>query len=145
MSKYSSGRAFEYQVRDRLRKDGYMVFRFAGSKPLDLVAVRRGKILFCECKSGKPTLEDRRKVGEWSAKLGYPVALFQKTSDGCHVEVFEAKQRIWKNVYAMLDAFLQYLLEKHSEAFPNDDCWVNLSQLDTSRVIWEFLVGRGSE
>lgn len=48
---YRYGRAFEYRVRDRLRKQGYFVLRSPRSgSPVDLVAIKRGIILFVQCK-----------------------------------------------------------------------------------------------
>lgn len=48
---YRFGRAFEYRVRDALRELGYFVLRSPQSKsPLDLVAIRRGAVIFVQCK-----------------------------------------------------------------------------------------------
>jgi Holliday junction resolvase len=54
---YRKGRRWEYEVRDRLANRGWIVIRAAGSKPIDLIAVRPGDIpLAVECKIGqKPT------------------------------------------------------------------------------------------
>ena len=51
-SNYSKGRNLEYSVRERLKALGYIVFRCAGSRPVDLIAIREGKILLVECKAG---------------------------------------------------------------------------------------------
>lgn len=52
-SKYALGRSVEYQVRDRLRADGYFTVRAAASKGLiDLVAIKTGQVLFVQCKRG---------------------------------------------------------------------------------------------
>ncbi|MFB3889879.1 MAG: hypothetical protein ACE14S_10345 [Candidatus Bathyarchaeia archaeon] len=139
MANYHKGRAFEYQVKKRLLKDGYTVFRFAGSKPLDLVALRNGKVMFCECKTYRATIEDKEKVGAWANTLGYPVCLFEKNDDVINVLIFEPKLKTGKNIYAMLDDFIQWLQENFSGEFPNGDYWVNLSQLDSAKAIWGFL------
>jgi Holliday junction resolvase len=50
-SAYRVGRAVEYRVRDHLRKLGYFVMRSPASKsPLDLIAVRKGAVLFIQSK-----------------------------------------------------------------------------------------------
>lgn len=51
-STQSKGRQLEYAVRRKLRSVGYVVFRCAGSRPVDLVAFRDGKIVLVECKTG---------------------------------------------------------------------------------------------
>ena len=52
VSNYSKGRNLEYSVKERLKGLGYMVFRCAGSRPVDLIAIKEGKILLVECKTG---------------------------------------------------------------------------------------------
>ena len=47
-----TGRRLEYAVRRKLKSVGFVVFRCAGSRPVDLVAFRDGKILLVECKTG---------------------------------------------------------------------------------------------
>jgi Holliday junction resolvase len=49
----TKGRNLEYSVRDRLRALGYTVFRCAGSRPVDLVAIKEGRLLLVECKTGR--------------------------------------------------------------------------------------------
>jgi len=51
-SNVSRGRSLEYVVRDRLRAEGFVVFRCAGSRPVDLIAIKEGRILLVECKTG---------------------------------------------------------------------------------------------
>ncbi|MEM2367018.1 MAG: hypothetical protein QXQ50_02145 [Candidatus Bathyarchaeia archaeon] len=140
---YQKGRRFEYQVKRLLESQGYIVFRCASSKPLDLVAFRLGKVLVCECKTGMVSEKDREKLGGWASRLGFPVALFTKNNGNVQMEVFEPNQRReWRNTYELLDDFLQFLLDNYSQTFPDDDCWLNLSQLDSSEAIWKFLFGK---
>jgi Holliday junction resolvase len=140
---YVKGRAFEYQVKKLLESQGFIVFRCASSKPLDLVAFRMGKVLVCECKTSSVSKKDKEKLGEWSVKLGFPVSLFTKVNSNVQVEVFEpSERREWRNTYQLLEDFIQFLLENHSQGFPDGDCWVNLSQLDSSNAIWNFLFGK---
>lgn len=50
-SLYRYGRQFEYRVRDALRAMGYFCMRSPQSRsPIDLVAIRRGAVLFVQCK-----------------------------------------------------------------------------------------------
>ena len=51
-SRKTKGRLLEYAVRRKLRALGYYVFRCAGSRPVDLIAMKEGKTLLIECKSG---------------------------------------------------------------------------------------------
>lgn len=52
-SRYMLGRAFEYRVRDFLRGKKYFVLRSPRSGgPADLVALKKGQILFVQCRSG---------------------------------------------------------------------------------------------
>jgi len=46
------GRTLEYAVRERLRDTGYVVFRCAGSRPVDLIAFKDKQVLLVECKAG---------------------------------------------------------------------------------------------
>ena len=55
------GRRFEYRVRDFFRKNGFVVIRAAQSKPIDLVCLRRGEVIFVECKTEKSGLGRRRR------------------------------------------------------------------------------------
>ena len=47
---YRKGYRFEVRVKKYLEERGYKVFRSAGSKPLDLIALSKDKIFFIECK-----------------------------------------------------------------------------------------------
>jgi len=52
VSFYRRGRSFEYTVKKKLETLGYRVFRCAGSKPIDLIAISKemGTVLI-ECKA----------------------------------------------------------------------------------------------
>ncbi|MDI6715315.1 MAG: hypothetical protein QMD43_09915 [Thermodesulfovibrio sp.] len=143
---YYKGRAFEYHVKKLLEKQGYTVFRCASSKPLDLVAFRMGKVLVSECKINPISEKDKERLGEWSVKLGFPVALFTKEDGNVQLEVFEGQPRKhWRTTYELLNDFIQFLLDNYSMCFPNGDSWINLSQLDSSQTIWKFLFGMESQ
>lgn len=48
-----AGKRFEWQVRDRLQDDGYLLITSAGSMTAcDMIAVKPGEILFVQCKAG---------------------------------------------------------------------------------------------
>lgn len=49
---YRKGRGFEYEVRDLMSKNGWLVVRAARSKPVDLVCIKSGKVVLIECKYG---------------------------------------------------------------------------------------------
>jgi len=77
-SNVSKGRGLEYAVRDCLKAEGYIVFRCAGSRPVDLVAIREGKIILLECKTGKnPSLPPKqlKHILEISERVGGSVVL----------------------------------------------------------------------
>lgn len=62
---YRLGRQFEYRIRDYLKKLGFFVLRSPASKsPIDLVAIRKGLVLFVQCKTSG-TLPPK----EWNALL----------------------------------------------------------------------------
>lgn len=50
---YVTGRAFEHELKEYLKKGGWFVVRSAGSKKPDLVAAKNGKIMVIECKVTK--------------------------------------------------------------------------------------------
>lgn len=63
MTIYSRGRAFEYRVRDFLKRNGWFVIRSAGSKtPVDLAAFKSNRTVFLQCKASKtPTLAKKER------------------------------------------------------------------------------------
>ncbi len=75
MSRYASGRAFEYRVRDELRARGYLVIRAAGSKGVcDLVALANGSVLLVQCKRGRCSVAERKALWD-CARRANAVAL----------------------------------------------------------------------
>ena len=80
-SRYARGRLKEYRVKAELERRGYLVFRCAGSKPVDLIAFRRGlPPIFVEVRYGerprKPSPEVEEKIAEVGGK--YVVVLLKK-------------------------------------------------------------------
>lgn len=70
MSNYRRGRRFEYEVAKQLRELGWTVWRFAGSKPLDLLALRHDEWRVIECKDHyNLKIEDVEKLVKWCKKL----------------------------------------------------------------------------
>lgn len=53
-SNYKKGRAFEYRIKKKFEKQGYIVLRTSGSHGFaDLIAVRKGEVIFIQCKDRK--------------------------------------------------------------------------------------------
>jgi len=52
---YRKGRRFEYRVKKFLEERGFVVFRIAGSKPVDLIAINGtfNIVMIIECKNMK--------------------------------------------------------------------------------------------
>ena len=60
MSGYSKGANFERRVRKHLEKQGWVVFRSAGShSPADLIALRTGEVMLIQCQLSKPFPRDK--------------------------------------------------------------------------------------
>ena len=71
MSRYAKGARFERRVKRYLEGKGFLVLRAAGSKPVDLVGIRRGEVIIVECKSDEKNLrrgdlEALRRLSEGS-------------------------------------------------------------------------------
>lgn len=69
---YRRGRTFEYQVRDALRKRGWVVMRSPQSRSaVDLIAMRPGRLAFFQCKvSGELSRAARRQLEDDATKAG---------------------------------------------------------------------------
>jgi len=59
---YAKGRRFEWSVKDLLEARGWIVVRAARSKPVDLVAMKDGRILLIECKYDSSISKDRKRL-----------------------------------------------------------------------------------
>jgi len=88
VSNYRKGCRFEYEVAKELRALGWMIFRCAGSKPVDLLAIRYHEwgfpeVRIVECKLD-PTVkeEDIKKLANLSFKIQAPVYLVKPVPDG---------------------------------------------------------------
>jgi len=70
--KYKLGRAFEYRVKDFLKGKGFWVIRSPRSAGIvDLIALKKGLILFIQCKrNGQLSLEERNELFELSESVG---------------------------------------------------------------------------
>ena len=73
--RYIKGRRFEYRVKEWLKKHipDALILRCAGSKPFDLVVIRKGrdghaKVLLVECKAhdyvNTKEVEEKRRIAE---------------------------------------------------------------------------------
>lgn len=62
---YRKGYRFEHKVKKFLEERGYRVFRCAGSKPVDLIALSANNVYIIECKgTGKYKKDDLDKLVE---------------------------------------------------------------------------------
>lgn len=60
---YVKGRAFEYRVRDYLKKKGFFVVRQARSAFPDLIALKKSRVVFVECKvDGRLSKREREEL-----------------------------------------------------------------------------------
>ena len=75
---YRRGRRWEYEVARKLRDEGYFVIRAAGSKPIDLIAIKDGQVMLVECKTKKPSPSEVEELRELGRKLGVRIALAVK-------------------------------------------------------------------
>ena len=57
---YSRGRRFEWIVRSMFGSRGWVTVRAARSKPVDLIALKDGRILLIECKYNASMSRERR-------------------------------------------------------------------------------------
>jgi len=61
--RYAVGRRFEWRIRDHFKEAGYFVLRSPRSAgPVDLIAIRKGQILFIQCKLGGVLSKSERKA-----------------------------------------------------------------------------------
>ena len=54
-SSYYKGYILEREIKEKLTKAGFTVFRCCGSRPVDLILVKEGKVVLCEIKKGAST------------------------------------------------------------------------------------------
>ena len=63
MHPYKKGRQFEYKVKKEFEKLGYFVVRSAGSRGIfDLIAIRKYEVLGIQCKLGKVSEDEVKKM-----------------------------------------------------------------------------------
>lgn len=83
-SSYVKGRSFEYTVRIKLAKKGYLSIRASSSKgtpkgqpPIDIIAVKDGKTIAVECKMRKKeiNLQVLKELFELGVKYGVNVII----------------------------------------------------------------------
>ena len=79
------GRTLEYTVREKLKANGYVVFRCAGSRPVDLVAFKDKRVLLVECKAGlNPYLSPKQSnhILEISKNEATPILVVRRRHKG---------------------------------------------------------------
>jgi hypothetical protein len=71
-TQYAIGRRFEWRVRDHFKEKGYFVLRSPRSSgPVDLVAIKKGEVLFIQCKTnGRIPLIEKEKIVELAKSVG---------------------------------------------------------------------------
>lgn len=134
MNNYAKGRNFEYKVKRMLEKQGWTVFRFAGSKPLDLIGFRHGKIILIECKLNGLDSEAVEKAHKYADLTGLPVMIYFPENGSVKALLFKPVERKnWANTVQLLSEFVDYVLNKFGlEALCYED-W--------GKIIWNFLYG----
>lgn len=79
MTRYSKGRRFEYEVKKKFEEAGFFCVRSAGSHGVfDLLCVRNGIPWGVQCKVGKITEEEKRRIVETGRKYGIVPCLATK-------------------------------------------------------------------
>jgi len=93
VSNYERGRRFEWRVRDLLRKRGFIVLRCAGSKPVDLVALKKGRIVLVECKSdGYIPPKQMKKLEKIVKKAGAELLIVSKDDYRFKIEALVSRR-----------------------------------------------------
>lgn len=89
---YDKGRRLEWLVKAMLEEKGWVVVRAAGSKPVDLVAMRGGETILIECKYGSSLLGERRALLlELARKAGAKPVLARKKRYQRSVELVDLR------------------------------------------------------
>jgi Holliday junction resolvase len=70
MNNYERGRNFEYRVKRYFESKGFKVFRCASSKPIDLIAIKRGEVILIECKINYCSPSAKEHIRELAEELG---------------------------------------------------------------------------
>ena len=52
MNHYPIGYQLERELREKFSKAGFIVFRYCGSRPIDLILVKDGEVVLIEVKRG---------------------------------------------------------------------------------------------
>ena len=95
MSNYRRGRSAEHYVKGKLIQKGFKVFRLAGSKPADLVAVSDTRMFLVEVKSYHLSDAALNREGDnlWKLCEGTPMRplVIHKDKSGKNYEYVEFK------------------------------------------------------
>lgn len=137
MSNYVRGRNFEYRVKRMLEESGWIVFRFAGSKPLDLIGFKHGKVILAECKLSGVDSEAVEKAHEYANLTGLPVIIFFPENGNVKSLMFKPVERKpWANTVVLLHDFVDYIINRFGLE--------SLCYEDWDSIIWGFLYGEGA-
>jgi Holliday junction resolvase len=92
MTRYETGRRFEYVTRDLMVSEGYWVTRAAGSKTkVDLICIKSGQIVLLQCKTdGKISPAERVSLLNLAALIDCAVPVLAYKEPG-HAAVILAE------------------------------------------------------
>lgn len=97
MSNYQKGRGAENYIKKRLIATGFKVFRLAGSKPADLIAVSETDMLLIEVKSYRLSenkqQEEARKLAEICEGTPMKPCIIHKPS-GTRYKMIEFREEV---------------------------------------------------
>jgi len=87
---YNAGRRLEYKVKKQWEKDGFTVFRTAGSHgSVDLIAVQPNDISFIQCKRCQTMAQANKLERQLKSKLPLPSSDWYTQ----YLEVYVAERR----------------------------------------------------
>lgn len=95
MSRKRRGINFERRVKKYLEDRGWFAVRCAGSKPVDVIAMRKGEVRIIECKiNGKIDPETRRNLERIEKLTNFPVFLAYR--EGRETVIVPFRRRVEK-------------------------------------------------
>jgi len=92
--RYAKGRRLEYQIRDLLIENGWLAFRLAGSKPFDVIALKKGQILLVECSHVDMTKSEMEKLWSLAVRAGGKAIFVKKDKGKISVFLIEKTEKI---------------------------------------------------
>lgn len=91
--RWKKGMAFEKRIEGILKEHGWKTFRCEQSKPLDIIAAKKGELRFIECKSNYQEYgPELRRLAQISKEIGFPIFLI---FNGKGLSVREVTEYYW--------------------------------------------------